>query len=1326
MKPIINRFLSAMLSVAVLLNAIPISSVNAEEITEPYPYTLFAASSNEGAITIDASNACINGNIATNGTIVSNGNFNVNGTKTENVDESMIVIFEKIENQYFVNNSVEEYESDYSLEETNIHINVPTEVQGEALLTGNININTAFKAFDDISLSGDVKNTNDSVIFSQNGNIVIDSQNVNLNGLVYAPYGCVDINAQNLNMNSVVIIADSISISCPNLNANYNSNMARFVGVKSEVDNNIEKFIILSGEYNEADDTIDMMWYTNSITNLFELYCSNDGVNYSLIDSTDTIVYQYSLEDDFDVKYFKVVAIEENSSIIESDPFSVILSKDGYIIKYIDSDDDGLQDSSEKIYGTDPENPDSDSDNLPDGYEVLNLRTDPTIPDTDDNGVTDDLENFDEDDLNNYDEMLLGTDPFLADTDDDELKDCEEANYYGTDPLDPDTDNDGILDVDEINFNLNPNDSSDVDTPIQQVLNEEDLRVNKYNADFNISMDVEASNNVKRYLKQSISRYAGIISDNRAIIGCPINIEYNAGTIYSGSIKFKLENKLINDSPAYYSDLNLGIERYGVFIYDEEVGTIIPVSCEYNIDDNSLTIDANIMGDLMIIDYEALLYDLGVTPDKVREAIDSYDFNMEEDEESSEEDAIDDAEVELLSSELLLQSPTILSDTLGGASSGPRQIELVLVIDTTGSMNSQISTVKNNLNNLITKLYDAGITQYTSVITFGDITNGETTLINNNVESAVQFNNNPSVIQSIINNIKMCSGGDELETPIDGLGMANSLSYANNRSKYLFLITDVGYKRNNNYGYSDMKDVANALLEKGIYASIITGGNKFSAYKDLTYTTGGIEISQNGNFCDDMYNFITRSTPRVSVIVANNLVTGCFEEDLVKGGNCDTDKDGKTDSAEINWKYIKVNKDGSYTYPTWEKLCKKSAYKSGKKNKLYKAMKDIEVIPALSNPFSKDTDGDYYLDSVDDKPLEKDDMYINDAALDDEDFHRGNIITEKPSKKTTDGIFVADNTAQTAKYVFTRSSNVNHFFTITPKRDSFYKFYNGATKLAYVDISHEKGIALWKETIYDSPDSEGVYFLEKGVEYRIDVYGYNKGDYEFSIEQDNWVFAQYGGYEHTEHKNGYFSYEAIYIDDESVYKIIKEARNVMFNETIEENLEKYFENHRSPESNKIPEDVFYNMCNRDAALFIDMQVASTDDINGLIGELGNIASISGVLLLLRPELQLASTAVTLVGGASAVYCGITGALPTMKDRIRDAMIEGKYNIKIDTATSTYHPHTDDFEFSASMYHGWTEDSYIYKFMHDRTKKDKLIPFDDITVAKYENGEWSYE
>lgn len=234
MKPIFKRLLSGVLSSAMTVSAIPIVSAHAEESTQPFPYTMFAASNDEGAITVNAGNFCVNGNLATNGTIISSCNMNINGTKTENADESMIFILDKIDNHFFSVSNIEEHNEDYTLDELNININVPTEVQGEATLTGNININNALKALDNVNLYGYVKNTNDSVIFSKYGDIVIDSQNVNLNGLVYAPFGSVTINAQNLNLNNAVIIAKSIVLSCPNINANNCSNVSSFVGTTSE------------------------------------------------------------------------------------------------------------------------------------------------------------------------------------------------------------------------------------------------------------------------------------------------------------------------------------------------------------------------------------------------------------------------------------------------------------------------------------------------------------------------------------------------------------------------------------------------------------------------------------------------------------------------------------------------------------------------------------------------------------------------------------------------------------------------------------------------------------------------------------------------------------------------------------------------------------------------------------------------------------------------------------------------------------------------------------------------------------------------------------
>ncbi|MBJ23571.1 MAG: hypothetical protein CMB64_02760 [Euryarchaeota archaeon] len=96
-----------------------------------------------------------------------------------------------------------------------------------------------------------------------------------------------------------------------------------------------------------------------------------------------------------------------------------------------DPDNDGLLNSEELSYGTDPNDADTDDDGLLDGIEVLTTFTDPLLNDTD------------QDNLLDGDEILIyGTDPLLNDTDSDGLKDGYEITVSFSDPLIYDADED--------------------------------------------------------------------------------------------------------------------------------------------------------------------------------------------------------------------------------------------------------------------------------------------------------------------------------------------------------------------------------------------------------------------------------------------------------------------------------------------------------------------------------------------------------------------------------------------------------------------------------------------------------------------------------------------------------------------------------------------------------------------------------------------------------------------------------------------------------------------------------------------------------------------
>lgn len=121
-----------------------------------------------------------------------------------------------------------------------------------------------------------------------------------------------------------------------------------------------------------------------------------------------------------------------------------------------DIDDDGVESWVEKLFQTSDLKDDTDGDGLSDYVEIYLSCTDPTLTDTDGNGVSDADEDFDGDGLSNIREVQLGTAVNRSDTDLDGLSDQIELDTYKTDPCNPDTDGDGLLDGDEILLGLNP------------------------------------------------------------------------------------------------------------------------------------------------------------------------------------------------------------------------------------------------------------------------------------------------------------------------------------------------------------------------------------------------------------------------------------------------------------------------------------------------------------------------------------------------------------------------------------------------------------------------------------------------------------------------------------------------------------------------------------------------------------------------------------------------------------------------------------------------------------------------------------------------------
>ena len=598
-KAKLNRTLSGILAVIMTASMTSVLPASAEDEVSPYPYTLFAGSSDDGAISSTAGNFCVNGNVATNGTFSVGSNFNVNGTKTEHADVDMPIIFDQIDDKFF-SGEVDMHSEDYSYSETNINVTVPIEVQGVLSLDGNITLTTGLKALDDVTLTGEVKNTDGSVICSQTGDVIIDSTNVNLGGLVYAPYGTVSLKAQNLNLNNVVIIADKISIDAPNVNANSSSSMAQFVGEAIAASNNNsdnnggesgsqtdeEPLIYAFGSYNEDENAIDIEWYSN-IDGSYEILESADNDVYTIVaEVSEFTTYRYPIEDDFDTKYFKV-KVTSSDNTAESVPFIVTRSDDGYSVDFLDSDGDGLADIYEDIIGTNANNADTDDDGLSDYDEVYITGTDPTKYDSVTDAVSDYDADNDSDGLGNGREIELGTDPLNPDTDDDDLNDGEEVNSYGTDPLVPDTDNDGLDDVAEIEFETDP---LNPDSDSNGVLDGDEKRQQTFtfeveNKDCAVS-EVTVSSECTGYLKNSMTVHSIMNEDQLCsnivgLVGEPFEIEttsdFDTATITFSINKSKLKGKSLDDLQFLW--------------YDEENDEFIELPTSFDENNSSISVE---------------------------------------------------------------------------------------------------------------------------------------------------------------------------------------------------------------------------------------------------------------------------------------------------------------------------------------------------------------------------------------------------------------------------------------------------------------------------------------------------------------------------------------------------------------------------------------------------------------------------------------------------------------------------------------------------------------------------------------------------------------
>lgn len=548
-----------------------------------------------------------------------------------------------------------------------------------------------------------------------------------------------------------------------------------------------------------------------------------------------------------------------------------------------DTDGDGLPDVYEKfLLGTDEKNPDTDGDGLTDYQETFITETDPLKYDSVTEEISDSDVDIDGDGLSNIQEIELGTDPRKSDTDNDGLSDSDELNIYNTDPLNPDTDEDGLNDGDEVILGLNPLKS---DTDDNGVLDsdeyiEQDVNRNRFDnslfsnnvaipSALNISAKGNANNNI------NISEYTGYLKgEERAYVGKVIEITNS--DINNGILTFALDNKYNVKKYEIGGTITNGL----LICYNDGEYTT-PLETVYDEETRTLSADISSEGIYFVLDVMGWLDLMGV--------------DLSEEENFSITPA-----ARRKSANNVSKSDISIADSKIKA-----QVDIVFVIDTTGSMGSYITNVKNNITAFVNEIEAAGISPSFALVDYRDITcDGQySTNIKKNNDGDNWFKNAED-FKSAIAKLTVNGGGDGPETAIDGLEMARRLNLRTSSQKFFVLVTDANYKIANNYGIESMSEMIELLVNDKINVSVVSNTSYNSTYRELYENTGGLFANVGSNFKDELLkiaDMINEETNNGYWIALKGLVPQIvkLDEKPSIGSAANTDEDTRLDIEEL-------------------------------------------------------------------------------------------------------------------------------------------------------------------------------------------------------------------------------------------------------------------------------------------------------------------------------------------------------------------------------------------------------------------------------------------
>ena len=406
---------------------------------------------------------------------------------------------------------------------------------------------------------------------------------------------------------------------------------------------------------------------------------------------------------------------------------------------------------------------------------------------TDDVRLSDD---FDGDGLTLIQEYDYNTNPFAVDSDEDTLSDWDEINIYGTSPINHDTDNDGISDGTEVVNGLDP---LAADTDGDGIIDGDETMTQQVRLDSVKTYELETVGTLplleltgKGDYSQEI--YAEAIEYDETIL----DLECLVGTAYD----FVHDEDLKFDSGKLTFEISdETLEKYDI----EDL-----VIAWYNEEENALEL-------------------LETSYDEVNNTV--------------------SAEVEHFSIYMVVSSVEYyrnIGDANGGCVIGSGRADIVFVIDTTSSNETEIESIRENLSRFINVL---SLNQVDLRYAFIEYRNLEKDLENVNPSATYNWYTGYSDFKNHLSLLGTRGEEDVARSVVEALNCAATMSYRAGVERNVILITGSDCDIETIFDEAISK-----FVKRDISVSVVTDEDYYGTYDVLTYKTDGVMADINGDF----------------------------------------------------------------------------------------------------------------------------------------------------------------------------------------------------------------------------------------------------------------------------------------------------------------------------------------------------------------------------------------------------------------------------------------------------------------------------------------------